>query len=92
MRYLDNLIIPNLFWIPIIIGGGLATLFFGWAGSGNESVLGLGSFLDSLIALILIIIGVWALDRMPGKILRFLIGFGLIGLGLYILINVMGVV
>ena len=92
MRYLDNLIIPNLFWIPIIIGGGLATLFFGWLGSGSESVLGFGSFLDSLIALILIIIGVVVIARMPGKILKFLIGFGLLGLGSYLLITSMGVI
>lgn len=81
-----------VFWIPILIGGGLATLFFGWAGSGSESVLGLGSFLDSLIGVIIIIIGIWVLARMPGKILKFLIGFGLLGFGLYILITGMGVI
>ena len=86
-----SILTNNIFWIPLLLGGGLATLLFGFIGSGEESVLGLGSFGDSIVGIALIFIGVWVLARMPGKIIKHIIGWPLLGFGLYIIINVIGV-
>ena len=91
MKIINGLLTYDLFWIPLIFGGTIATLLFGFLGSGQESLFGLGSFLDALIGIILIVIGVLVLAKMPGAFLKWPIGFGLLGFGLYILINVMGV-
>lgn len=85
MRKIQDLILYELFWIPIIIGAGIAWLYLSFTGA-EQSVLGYGSLVDNLIAIVLIFLGAWILIRMPGNFLRYLIGLSLLGFGLYLII------
>lgn len=85
MEKINKLLTHDLFWIPILVGAGISWIFLTSTG-GEQSVTGYGGWFDSLIALILIVVGAWIIIRGPGNLLKYFIGLGLLGFGLYIII------
>jgi hypothetical protein len=85
----------GLFWIPVIIGGvGVTWLFseLGWIGGGGGDILGLGGIGEAAIGIGLIFAAIFAVAKMPGNVLKWLIGLVLGCTGLYLVASGLGVI